>query len=81
MAGIFGAWNADGRTVERSTAARMSDALAHRGPDSGVHVDGSFALGRRFLPSSCEPNNGAQPVSPHRAPGWSLTDASTIESS
>jgi asparagine synthase (glutamine-hydrolysing) len=63
MAGIFGAWNADGRPVERSTAVRMSEALAHRGPGNGrVHVSASFAIGCRSLPLPLESTTSAQPV-------------------
>jgi asparagine synthase (glutamine-hydrolysing) len=50
------------RTVDRTMLARMSDAIAHRGPDgSGVYVDGRVALGHRRL-SIIDVAGGQQPM-------------------
>jgi len=47
MAGIFGVFRFDNGPVDRTLAARMSDALAHRGADSHVVFGSSSALGSR----------------------------------
>ncbi|MCC7003012.1 MAG: asparagine synthase (glutamine-hydrolyzing) [Gemmatimonadaceae bacterium] len=52
MCGIAGCWHLDGRPVEPQALARLTDAVAHRGPDGrGVHVDdgGALGLGHRRL--------------------------------
>ena len=63
MSGIFGAWNFDGRPVERDLLARMSDALAHRGSDgAGIAFEGPVALGCRLLRVTPESLGETQPV-------------------
>jgi asparagine synthase (glutamine-hydrolysing) len=48
MCGIAGLWASGG--PDRDALARMTDALAHRGPDAdGAFVDGPVALGHRRL--------------------------------
>ena len=52
MCGIAGIWQLDGRTVERPTIRRFTNALAHRGPDGeglAIHDEGRLALGHRRL--------------------------------
>lgn len=50
MCGIAGIVNLDGSPVERELVRRMTDAIAHRGPDGdGQHVDGGVGLGNRRL--------------------------------
>jgi asparagine synthase (glutamine-hydrolysing) len=50
MCGIAGILRFDGRAADPGLVERMTDALAHRGPDGrGVHVCGSLGLGHRRL--------------------------------
>ncbi len=51
MCGIAGKIFSDReRTVDENVIRRMTDVLAHRGPDaSGVHIDGQVGLGHRRL--------------------------------
>jgi asparagine synthase (glutamine-hydrolysing) len=51
MCGIVGVLHFDsGRPVDHALLQRMTDVLAHRGPDGrGVHVDGAAGLGHRRL--------------------------------
>ncbi|HEY9644110.1 MAG TPA: lasso peptide isopeptide bond-forming cyclase [Coleofasciculaceae cyanobacterium] len=50
MSGILGMHALDGRPVARQDIVKMSDALAHRGPDGAdVWVEGSIGLGHRML--------------------------------
>ena len=50
MCGIAGIFNFDGEPVERNLLKRMTDAVAHRGPDGeGHYVDGPIGLGHRRL--------------------------------
>jgi len=63
MCGICGEIRFDGRSADVAAVARMTDAMASRGPDSdGVVAHGSIALGHRRLSiidlSAC----GAQPM-------------------
>ena len=50
MCGIAGIFNFDGEPVERGLLKRMTDAVAHRGPDGeGHYVEGPIGLGHRRL--------------------------------
>lgn len=50
MCGITGLFNLDGAPVPVITLRRMTDAIAHRGPDGeGFYVDGGVGLGHRRL--------------------------------
>ena len=50
MCGIAGVLHGDGRPASTVALKRMTDAIAHRGPDGeGSFVDGDFALGHRRL--------------------------------
>ncbi len=63
MCGIAGIVEQSGRPVDIRLLRRMTDVLAHRGPDGeGTHVDGSAALGHRRL-SILDLSTGAQPMS------------------
>ncbi len=63
MAGIFGACNFDNRPLDRQLVARMSDTLAHRGPDGeGLAFEGSWALGCRMMRVTPESRSETQPV-------------------
>ena len=58
MCGIAGGWGA----VAPGDVERMTEALAHRGPDdAGLHVAGPSVLGHRRL-SIVDPERGAQPI-------------------
>lgn len=50
MCGIAGILNLDGEPVAPVLLRRMTDAIAHRGPDGeGAYVDGNLGLGHRRL--------------------------------
>lgn len=50
MCGIAGVYNFDGQPVAGGLLKRMTDAIAHRGPDGeGHHTDGPIGLGHRRL--------------------------------
>lgn len=50
MSAITGIYRLDGSIAAREEIERMTDALAHRGPDdSGVWSEGAIALGHRML--------------------------------
>src|SRR4051812_5408033 len=58
VCGIAGIWGADDPVLVR----RMTDALAHRGPDgSGFHRQSTATLGHRRL-AIMDPAGGAQPL-------------------
>lgn len=63
MCGIVGLFHQDREPVSRDTVKRMTDALAHRGPDGdGVYVDGPVGLGHRRLAILDTSAKGAQPM-------------------
>lgn len=50
MCGIAGVLNLDGKPALAETVKRMTDAIAHRGPDGeGCFVEGAIGLGHRRL--------------------------------
>ncbi len=50
MCGIAGLANVDGQPVDAALLRRMTDVIAHRGPDGeGFRVEGSVGLGHRRL--------------------------------
>lgn len=50
MCGIAGIVYFDGRPASVETITRLTDLIAHRGPDdAGAHIDGSVGLGHRRL--------------------------------
>jgi asparagine synthase (glutamine-hydrolysing) len=62
MCGICGIYRFDGAPVEEALVSRMSDAIAHRGPDgSGLHFDREVGLGHRRL-SIIDLEGGGQPI-------------------
>lgn len=62
MCGIAGLANFDGRPADAALVRRMTDVLAHRGPDgSGLHMDGCVGLGHRRL-AIIDLATGAQPM-------------------
>ena len=65
MCGISGFLNRDSaRPADRELIQRMTDVIAHRGPDgSGLLIDGNVALGHRRLSIIDLSSAGAQPMS------------------
>ena len=63
MCGIAGILHADpGQEASRQLIKRMTDAIAHRGPDGeGFHVEPGLALGHRRL-AVLDPEGGHQPM-------------------
>lgn len=63
MSGIAGIYNFDGRPADASLLRRMTDAIAHRGPDGVGHwVHGPVALGHRMLHTTPESLLETQPL-------------------
>ena len=63
MCGIAGFINTDGAPVDTRLIRRMTDVIAHRGPDgSGYYTRGEVALGHRRL-SIIDLDSGGQPMS------------------
>ncbi|MGH9221024.1 MAG: asparagine synthase (glutamine-hydrolyzing) [Vicinamibacterales bacterium] len=63
MCGIAGVFNLDGEVVDRGVLKRMTDAIAHRGPDGEGHfVRGPIGLGHRRLSIIDLSDAAAQPM-------------------
>jgi asparagine synthase (glutamine-hydrolysing) len=63
MCGIAGMYSIAGAPVDRSVLGRMTDAIAHRGPDGrGLFVDGPVGLGNRRLAIIDLSEAAAQPI-------------------
>jgi len=64
MCGVAGIINFDGQEASAAILKKMTDAIAHRGPDGeGVFVDGPVGLGHRRLAIIDLTEAGAQPMS------------------
>lgn len=64
MCGIAGTYNLNGKPVSPTLIKRMTDIIAHRGPDGeGHYVEGSLALGHRRLAIIDLTEAGHQPMS------------------
>lgn len=64
MSGITGIYNVDGRPVDRALLQRMTQAIAHRGPDGIGHwMAGPVALGHAMLHTTPESLRETQPLS------------------
>jgi asparagine synthase (glutamine-hydrolysing) len=62
MSGFVGLWNLNGQPVDRRLLERMTDAIAHRGPDgAGYWVNRSVGLGHRMLHTTPESLHETQP--------------------
>ena len=72
MCGICGIFNyRDNRPVERDTIGRMTQTMAHRGPDDeGFHFAGSLSLGFRRLSIIDLSPAGHQPMSDPEGRTW-----------
>ncbi|MFC1628298.1 asparagine synthase (glutamine-hydrolyzing) [Gemmatimonadota bacterium] len=63
MSGIAGIWYRDGRPVDPGILSRMSEALAHRGPDAdGMWIEGSVGMCSRLFRITPESARETQPV-------------------
>lgn len=63
MCGIAGYISLEGRPGSAAVVRRMTDAIAHRGPDGeGAFVEGSLALGHRRLAIIDLSDGGQQPM-------------------
>src|SRR5438552_5139732 len=63
MCGIVGVVNLGGEPVDASTLRRMTDVIAHRGPDGeGHYLDRGVGLGHRRLAIIDLSDNGRQPM-------------------
>ncbi|MEB3160074.1 MAG: asparagine synthase (glutamine-hydrolyzing) [Synechocystis sp.] len=63
MCGITGIFNTNGEPVSRVILRAMTEAIAHRGPDSdGLYVDGHMGLGHRRLAILDLSDAGRQPM-------------------
>jgi asparagine synthase (glutamine-hydrolysing) len=55
MSGIAGVYNLDGRPVDAALLRRMTERIAHRGPDgAGYWMDGPIGLGHQMLHTTPE---------------------------
>lgn len=63
MCGIAGALHFNGESVSPVILKRMTDAIAHRGPDGdGIYIDGPLGLGHRRLAIIDLSSAGHQPM-------------------
>jgi asparagine synthase (glutamine-hydrolysing) len=63
MSGIAGIYNLDGRPVDASMLARMTDVIADRGPDGvGYWIGGPIGFGHRMLCTTPESLKEKQPL-------------------
>src|SRR6266852_1652272 len=63
MSGLAGIYNLDGRPVDPALLRRMTERIAHRGPDgSGYWIDGPVGLGHRMLHTTPESLQEKQPL-------------------
>jgi asparagine synthase (glutamine-hydrolysing) len=66
MCGIAGIFNIKGASISQMEVKRMTDAIAHRGPDGeGIFIDENVGLGHRRLAILDISPKGAQPMSSH----------------
>lgn len=63
MSGFVGIWNLDGRPVDRLLLERMTETMAHRGPDgTGYWIHGPAGLGHQMLHTTPESVREKQPL-------------------
>lgn len=63
MSGIVGLWNLDGRPVDPGLLKRMSETIAHRGPDGEGHwIDGPVGLACQLMRVTPESLSESQPL-------------------
>ena len=62
MSGVVGIYNLDGRPVDKDLLIRMTDALAHRGPNGAGHwVNGPVGMGHQMFCTTPEAEHETQP--------------------
>jgi len=75
MSGIAGMYSVDGRPADPALLKRMTDILAHRGPDGeGQWASGPVGLGHRLLFTTPESLHEKQPVTDERGECWLVWD-------
>ena len=63
MSGIAGIYNRNGQPVDRELLGRMTDAIAHRGPDGTRQwIDGAVGFGHQMLCTTPESLHETQPL-------------------
>lgn len=63
MCGISGIIRLDGKRIDEQTLNRLTDAIAHRGPDGrGTYIEGGVGFGHRRLAILDLTEAGAQPM-------------------
>ena len=63
MCGIAGIFNLDGSIVEPTILKKMTDVIAHRGPDGqGQYINGFLGIGHRRLAVIDPSSAGHQPM-------------------
>ncbi len=63
MSGIAAIYNLNGHPLDRALLRRMTDVIAHRGPDgSGLFVDGAVGLSHQMLRTTPESLHEEQPL-------------------
>ena len=63
MSGLAGVYGLDGRPLDRALLRRMTEAVAHRGPDGeGFWSDGPIGLGHRSSRTTPESLDEKQPL-------------------
>src|SRR5262245_49843393 len=71
MCGIAGILNFDGEPIDERRLVRMTDIIAHRGPDGSGHwIDDAVGLGHRRLSIIDLSTAGAQPMSNEDGSLW-----------
>ena len=79
MCGITGLINLDGSSVSSVILKKMTDAIAHRGPDGeGQWIEGNIGLGHRRLAIIDLSPAGHQPMIVQIIAGFSVTTARSI---
>lgn len=63
MSGILALWNLNGEPIAPQLPRRLTNVIAHRGPDgTGLWIQGAVALGHQMLHSTRESLQEKQPV-------------------
>src|SRR5262245_56367683 len=80
MCGIAGMLRQDGRPADADLLRRMTDVIAHRGPDGeGFHLDGPVGLGHRRL-AIIDRAGGAQPIASADGALWIIYNGEVYNS-
>lgn len=75
MSGITGIYHTNGRPADPTLLQRMTEAIAHRGPDGEGHwMSGPVGLGHRLLHTTAESLNEKQPATDESGACWLVWD-------